>query len=87
MKLGSSIGCFGCLLWLISFMIRNKEYEVTQTVMGLIAVLLLAVATIIIGVHKRRAWLGIAVSPLTIIYGLGFFIMLLMPKKELHRAA
>ena len=82
MKLGPFIGCFGCLLGLISFMIRNKHYEVTQAVMGLIAVLMLVVATIIIGVRKKRAWLGIAVSPLTIIYGLGFFIMLLMPKRS-----
>lgn len=82
MNIGPLIGYLGCSLWLVSFAIRDKDYEVTQTVMGLIAVMLLVTATIIIGVRKKRAWLGVALSPLTILYGLGFFIMMLVPKKE-----
>ena len=50
------------------------------------AILLLVIATISVGVQKQRASLGVALSPLTIIFGLGFIIVMLVPKKELHHA-
>ena len=87
MKASPFIGYLGCLLWLVSFTIRDKEHEVTQAVLGLGAVLLLVVATILIGVQKRRTWLGVSLSTLSIIYGLGFIIVMLVPKKELNHAA
>ncbi|MEO7300121.1 MAG: hypothetical protein ABI042_16270 [Verrucomicrobiota bacterium] len=87
MKLAPLIGYLGCLLWLVSLLIRDKEYEVTQVVVGLIAVLLLVAATITVGAQKQRVWLGVALSPLNIIFCLGFLIVMLVPKKELHHAA
>jgi hypothetical protein len=86
MKTGPVIGCFGCILFLVSFLIRNKRYEVTQIVLGLIAMCSLAVATIITGVQKGRPRAGVSLSLFSCVYGLGFVIILLVPKKELHHA-
>ena len=83
---GPVIGFVGCVLFLVSLLIRDKEYEVTQIVLGLIAVCILAAATIIIGVQKRRPWLGVSLSLLSCVYGIGFIIMLFVPRRDSHHA-
>jgi hypothetical protein len=86
MKTGPVIGCFGCVLFLVSLFIRDKRYEVTQIVLGLIAVCILVAATIITGVQKRRPWLGVGLSLFSCLYGIGFIIMLFVPGKKSHHA-
>ena len=86
MKAGPVIGCFGCVLFLVSFLIRDKDYEVTQFVLGLTAMCILAAATVITGVQKRRPWLGVGLSLLSCLYGIRFIIILFVPSKESHHA-
>jgi hypothetical protein len=85
MKIGPVIGFLGCILFLVSFLIRDKEYEVTQVVLGLTAMCILAAGTIITGVKKGRPWLGVGLSLISCVYGLGFFIVMLVPKKKSHQ--
>jgi hypothetical protein len=87
MKTGPIIGCCGCIVFLVSFAIRDKEYEVTQFVLWLIAMCFLVPATILTGVQKGRPWLGVGLSLFSCLYGLGFFIVMLVPKKKSHNAA
>jgi hypothetical protein len=86
MKIGPLIGYLGCALFLVSFIIRDKEYEVTQVVLGLSAMFILTVATIITGIQKGRPWIGVGLSLVSWLYGIGFIIMLFVPKKEPHHA-
>jgi len=86
MKKGMIIGCFGCLLWLGALIIRDKEYEITQAILAFFGVCSVVAGTILTGVEKHRTWLGVALSLLSVVFGLGFVIMLCVPKRVLHDA-
>ena len=85
MKTGPLIGCLGWIVFWLSVLIHDKQYEGTQLVLGLTAMCTLAVATIVTGVQKGRPWLGVGLSLLSWLFGVGFIVMLFVSKKEKHQ--
>jgi len=55
--------------------------------LGIVAILLVIAATIITGAQKGRTRLGIGLSLLSVFFGLGFLIMMLVPAKNSQPAA
>ncbi len=86
MKRGPIVGLIGCAFWLAPLVIRDKEYETSQLLLTFFGVLAVVVGTILTGVEKRRTWLGLGLSVLSLVWGLGFIIILLVPKRELQHA-
>jgi hypothetical protein len=85
-KKGAILGGCGCLLWLAALIIRDKQYETFQLIFTLVGVPLVIIGTVLMGIAKRRTALGVFLSVLAVAFGLGFFIMLLVPRKELQPA-
>jgi hypothetical protein len=89
MKMGPFLGCLGCMLWGLSVAIvaiSSKAGWIGLAV-GVAAVALLIAGTIITGVQKRRILLGMGLSLFSAMLGVGFLIMLLVPKRELQSVA
>ena len=83
MKTGHLLGWLGCMLWMLNIATAPKAEWIGYTV-GIAAVLMLIAGTIIIGVRKHRLGLGIGLSMLSEVFGIGFLIMMLIPEKETH---
>ena len=86
MKIGTLIGMLGCMLWMTNLATSWKAEWIGLTV-GIIAIVSLIAGTIITGVQKHRPGLGIGMSLLSVVFGIGFLVMLLVPKKETNHAA
>jgi len=89
MKAGPLIGYFGCMLWLVNIVVNiasSPKAHWIGTLLGIAAVLCLVAGTIITGVQKGRTGLGFGLSFLAVIFGLGFFVMLLVPPKTSNNA-
>lgn len=84
MKAGPFLGCVGCLTWLLNFATATKPDLLTLS-LSASALGLLVTATIVTGFQKRRTGLGIALSPLAVVFGVGFLVMLLVPEKGTER--
>ena len=69
------------MLWMLNFATSSKPEWIGMTV-GIIAIALLMAGTITLGVGKQRTRLGLALSLLAIVFGIGFLIMMIVPEKE-----
>ena len=69
------------MLWMLNIATSTKAEWIGLTV-GIIAVVLLIVGTIVTGVRKRRPRLGLGLALLAVVFGIGFLIMSLVPEGE-----
>ena len=81
MKTGPLLGWLGCMLWMLNFAAAPKIEWVSLSVV-ITAVALLIIGTIITGMQKQRTRLGIGLSLLAVVFGIGFLIMMIIPEKE-----
>lgn len=81
MKTGPFLGWLGCMLWMLNTATSSKPEWASLTV-GILAVALWVIGTILTGVAKRRPRLGVGLSLLAVVFGVGFLIMLLVPEKS-----
>ena len=86
MKTGPLIGLLGINVWFANFIFQDRPQWLGWS-LGVSAVLLLMAATIITGARKGRTRVGLALSLLSVLFGLGFLIILLVPAKESPNAA
>jgi hypothetical protein len=84
MKTGAYFGFIGCTLWLLNIATHSKPQWMAFT-LAAIAIVALVAGTIITGAQKGRMRLGIGLSPLSVVFGLGFLIILVVPEKKVNR--
>jgi len=79
-KIGPLIGFIG-----LNVLLLNLGFEKPQwagVALGACGALLLIVGTVLTGVQKGRTGLGVLLSPLAVVFGLGLVIIVLVPAKE-----
>ena len=86
MKKGTLLGLLGCTIWMLNIATSSKAHWINWAV-GICAVALLIAGTILTGVQKQRPRLGIGLSLLSVVFGIGFLIMLLVPDRKLPAIA